>query len=319
LINGLQEHQPVALLFNGMPSDKLLELLKQIPEAEILTRHDYNEITVLERPEEPQQEDYVYDDDDEGEKLDRKAFNAATQDYKDEVKAYDKSIKSGKFEKGLLEKGGEFYRVYFNLDKPRRNTYDMGGKQTTMKVVQEAIKTGTATAELLDSAIDGIKQRELRAKEIDRDKIQKVVHQEFQKKACDLLAIKRLTDCDKVAARLIVYQSLDFNSREKVDNVLFKKVNGYGKQANEKFYEALKALTDQQYGFLIRMALAGKSDSRFPGNETGITLYKVAEAAAIDVKKIEADQKDKAEARAERIKDRLKDLQKRKGKLSKEK
>lgn len=319
LINGLQEFQPVALLFNGLPSDKMVELLKLIPEAESLTRHDYNEITILEQPEEPQQEDYMFDDDEEGEKLDRKAFYTATQDYKEELKTYDKSIKSGKYEKGLLEKGGEFYMVYFSLDKPQRNTYDSGGRQTTMKVVQEAIKSGTATKELLDSAIDGIKQRETRAKEIDRDKVQKTVHQEFEEKACDPAAIKRLTDCDKVAARLLVYQSLDYSGREKVNIVLFKKVTGYGKQSSEKFYEALKSLTDAQYSYLIRMALAGKSDSKFPNSETGITLYRVAEAGGIDVKKIETDQQDKADARAGRVKDRLKDLQKRKGKLTKEK
>lgn len=319
LINGLQEFQPVALLFNGLPSDKMVELLKLVPEAENLAKHDYNEITILEQPEEPQQEDYMFDDDEEGEKLDRKAFYTATQDYKEELKAYDKSIKSGKYEKGLLEKGGEFYIVYFNLDKPRRNTYETGGRQTTMKVVQEAIKSGTATTELLDSAIDGIKQREVRAKEIDRDKVQKTVHHEFEEKACDPAAIKRLTDCDKVAARLLVYQSLDFSGREKVNIVLFKKVTGYGKQSSEKFYEALKLLTDAQYSYLIRMALAGKSDSKYPSSETGITLYRVAEAGGIDVKKIETDQQGKADARAGRVKDRLKDLQKRKSKLTKEK
>ena len=317
LINGLQEFKPVALLFNGLPSEKMVELLKLIPEAENLTKHDYNEITVLEQPEEPLQEDFMYDDDEGGEKLDRKELYTATQNYRDELKAYEKDIKSGKYEKGLLEKGGEFFMVYFNLDKPRRNTYDTGVRQTTMKVVQEAIKTGTATAELLDSAIDGIRQREARAKEIDRDKVQKTIHQEFEEKACDPATIKRLTDCDKVGARLLVYQSLDYSSREKVNAALFKKVTGYGKQNSEKFYEALKALTDQQYSYMIRMALAGKSDSKFPNSETGVTLYRVAEAGGIDVKKIEADQQGKADARAGRVKDRVKDLQKRKSKLAK--
>lgn len=188
-----------------------------------------------------------------------------------------------------------------------------------MKVEQEAIKSGTATTELLDSAIDGIKLREARAKEIDRDKVQKTVHQEFEEKACDPAAIKRLTDFGKVAARLLVYQSLDFSGREKVNSALFKKVTGYGKQSSEKFYETIKLLTDVQYSYLIRMALAGKSDSKYPNSEAGVTLYKVAEAGGIDVKKNETDQQGKADARAGRVRDRLKDLQKRKGKLTNEK
>ena len=186
-----------------------------------------------------------------------------------------------------------------------------------MNVVQEAIKIGTATTELLESAIDGIKQREQRAKELDIEKVQKLVHEQFSEKACELSANAGLTDVDLIAARLLVYQSLDFSSRQKVDEVLFKHLNRNGRQTNEKFYEALKVLTDQQYCFLIRMAIAGKSDSRYPTNETGITLYKVAEAAGIDVKKVEKEQQEKATARGERVKERLKDLQKRKTKLKK--
>jgi ParB/RepB/Spo0J family partition protein len=314
LINGLQDHQPVALLFNGQPSEKVTELLKLIPETESLTRHDYNEITILEVPDKPEEEDFMYEDeDDDGkEKLDRKALYTATQDYKEELKTYEKNVKSGKYQKGLLEKNGDFYAVYFNLDKPRRNTYESEGKPVSMKVVQEAIKSETATPELLESAIDSIKQREARAKEIDRDKVQASVLHDVEEKACDLANIKGLTESDRVAARLLVYQSLDYNSRSRVDQTLFKKV----KEVN---FEVLRKLTDKEYSYLIRMALAGKSDSKYPTSETGITLYKVAEAAGVDVRKIEAEQKSKAEERAGRVKDRLSDLQKRKVKLRKEK
>ena len=312
-VNGLHEHQPVALLFNGELSEKMVGLLKSIEGAESLPRHDYNQITILEIPEEPQEEDFMYEDedDDDKEKLDRKAFYTATQDYKDELKTYEKNVKSEKYQKGLLEKNGDFYAVWFNLDPPRRHEYSRSGNTVTMKVVQEAIKTGSATVELLDTAIEGIKQREVRAKEIDRDKVQVNVHQQVEEVACDLANIKSLTECDRIAARLLVYQSLDYSSRSQVDEKLFKKV----KEVN---FEVLKKLTDKEYSYLIRMALAGKSDSKYPTSVTGITLYKVAEAAKVDVKKIEVDQKGKAEARAERVKGRVSDLQKRKGKLKKD-
>lgn len=310
LVNGLQEHEPVALLFNGEPSEKMVELMKQIPEAEKLTRHDCNEITVLEVPVEPEKEDFMFEDDDEEEKLDRKAFHTATQDYKDELKEYEKNIKGGKHLKGLLEKGGQFFHVYFNLERPRRSSYESNSRGVSMKSVQEAIKAGTATTELLDSALDGIKHREVRAKELDRDKVQVTVHRQVEEKACDLATIAGLTESDQVAARLLVYQSLDYNSRQTVNAILFKKV----KDVN---FGALKKLSDKEYSYLIRMALAGKSESKYPTNETGITLYKVAEGAGIDVKQIEKEQEEKAKTRGERVKERVKDLQKRKGKIKK--
>ena len=310
LINGLQEHQPVALLFNGQPSEKVTELLKLIPETETLTRHDYNEITILEVPDTPEEEDFMYEneDDDDKEKLDRKAFYTANQDYKEELKTYERNVKSGKYQKGMLEKNGNFYAVWFNLDKPQRNEYGRNGSTVTMKVVQEAIKTGTATVELLDTAIEGIKHREVRAKEIDRDKVQISVHQQIEEKACDPKNIKGLTECDRVAARLLVYQSLDYSSRSQVDQTLFKKVK-------EVDFEVLKKLTDKEYSYLIRMALMGKSDSKYPTSVTGIALYKVAGNAGVDLKKIEADQQSKAAERGERVKERIKDLNKRKTKL----
>jgi len=51
-----------------------------------------------------------------------------------------------------------------------------------MKVVQEALKSGTATYEMLEEAIQATLQREERAKEIDRDKIQLEVHKQFEEK-----------------------------------------------------------------------------------------------------------------------------------------
>lgn len=182
-----------------------------------------------------------------------------------------------------------------------RNEYSRNGNTVSMKTVQESIKAGTATPELLDTAIEGIKHREARAKEIDKDKIQINVLQQVEEKACDLANIKGLTENDRIAARLLVYQSLDYSSRSRVDTTLFKKV----KEVN---LEVLKKLTDKEYSYLIRMALSCKSDSKYPTSETGITLYKVAEAAGVDVKAIEKDQQEKATARGERVKLRVKDL-----------
>lgn len=315
MINALSIHEPVAMLFNGEPSEPILEFLKTIPEAQALPRHDYNKVTILQNPEEPEREDFTYEDDDEGERFDKKEFDSAMREYKDEVKAFEKEIRNEKNQKALLEKKGEFYPVYFNLDPPRKNAFESNGKPASMKQVQEAIKAGTATTDLLDEAITGVKQREERAKELDKDKIQKSVHEQLVE-SCDLSKIKSLTKADLIAVRLLVYQSLDFNSRQKVQDQLFKKVTGYGRAANEKFCTILDGLSNQQFSFMIRLALIGKSDSKFPNSETGITLYKVAEAAGIDVKKIDTEQKSKADARGERTKERIKDLNIRKTKLS---
>jgi ParB family transcriptional regulator, chromosome partitioning protein len=83
---------------------------------------------------------------------------------------------------------------------------------------------------------------------------------------------------------------------------LFADLKEHEENSNELFYQKLLSLTEQQYSFLIRMAIAGKSESKYPQNETGYILYKVAESARIDVIRIEQEQEEKAESHNDRVK-----------------
>jgi ParB family transcriptional regulator, chromosome partitioning protein len=108
-----------------------------------------------------------------------------------------------------------------------------------------------------------------------------------------------LTEADHVAARLVVYQSLDFSTRRIVDAALFGECENEF-ECHDDIYESLKQLTDQQYAYLIRMSVLGKSESKLPNHETGKCLYKIAEAAGTDVKAIEEGQYEKARNRGEK-------------------
>jgi ParB family chromosome partitioning protein len=317
-INALQIHEPAALLFYGVPSERMQDFLNQIPEASGLPCWDYHQVTIIEAPDEPESEDYTdqYNDEDE-QTFDAEGYEAAMEEYKTELAEYEHNLQSGKYKKALLERNGDFHPVLFSPEPPLKNSYGSNGRGITMKLVQEALKAGTATAEMLQEAIQSTLQREERAKELDRDKVQLNVHKQFEEKIKSWENNEGLTNADLVAVRLLVYQSLDYSSRQEVTGVLFEGMDKYAENSNELFYEKLQSLSDQQFSYLIRMAIAGKSESKYPNNETGFVLYRVAAEAGVDVIKIEQEQEEKATKRNDRMKARVKELQKKAERLKK--
>jgi ParB family chromosome partitioning protein len=311
----LKEHQPAALLFNGEPLPLIESILSGIDEALKLPRHNCNEVTILHTPVIPDKEDYTNEYSDDEPEFDEEGYNDAMQEYENELAEYQINLGSGKFQKALMGRNDEFIPVLFSPEPPPRYNHNHTGKSVTAKAVQEAVKAGTATAELLQEAIQGILQREQRAKQIDRDKIQSNIHKQFGEKIQDISYSEGLTDADLAAARLLIYQSLDYNTRRIVQETLFPESQNEQADAHDNFYKKLQFLTDQQYSYLIRMAMACKSDSKFPYNETGFVLYKVAEASGIEVKAIEQEGEERAIARNERMHKRIEELMKKKEKL----
>ncbi len=308
----VKEHQPAALLFNGEPDELMQRVIAESEEAGECTRYNANEITILQTPEMPDKEDYTNEYSDDEPEFDEKGFNGAMQDYENEMAEYQLKLESGKYQKGLLERRNEFFPVLFSPEPPPRHLNGDSRKGLSMKTVQEAIKAGTATPELLQEAIHGILQREERAKEIDRQKIQVIVHKEFEEAIQDISFNNNHTEADLVATRLLIFQSLDWSARQRVSQTLFAEINT---SSGEDFYKALLSLTEEQANYLIRAAIAGKSESKNCQYATGYILYKQAEATGINVTGIEQEQEQKAKERVERMNGRIKELDKKIQKL----
>jgi hypothetical protein len=218
---------------------------------------------------------------------------------------YNQLIASGSLSKGLLVSDTKAVAVMFSPGAPK-SIGNKGG--VTAKDVQEAVKAGTASPELLQAEIDRINGREQRAKELDIEKIQLNVHTAFMEGCSDINTIVALTEADLVAARLLVYQSLDWSARNKVNTVLFSEAkDNDGKEL--PFYEVLQDLTEQQYSYLIRMAIAHNSESKFPNNATGKMMLKVAGGAGIDIARIEQEQQEKADGRSTKLIARIAELE----------
>jgi ParB family transcriptional regulator, chromosome partitioning protein len=298
LLKMVDAYAPKALLFHGQPSPMMEKIFSLVPAAHDLPKLDYYAVTILSTPEAPHKEDFNNEWEKDEPEFDEEGYAQALEEYQADMEAYQMEIEAGNYSNAILVSSREIQVVFFSPEKSAHSDYK--NKSTvTVKEVQEAIKTGTATKELLEAEIERIQEREKRAQEIDRDKVQLEIHEDFSQHTGSHQNCGALTEADHIAARMVIYQSLDYTTRRIVDTKLFDSSEKEF-QPHEDLYESLKALTEQQYAYLIRMSVVGKPESKLPNNETGRCLYKIAEAAGIDIKTIEEKQHEKAICRQEK-------------------
>lgn len=305
------EHTPTSLIFNGDPSPAIITMIQSVKGAGDLPTYDRYDIGVIDLPDPPEAEDFMDEDtmDEEGTgRLNEQAFNEANQEYEDEMEEYNLLLQSGKLQTGLLITESRIQLVTFDPDKqasPSKTT------SVTAKDVDTALKAGTATSELLQAEIQRLNSKEERAKQLDREKVQLKVHEEFCVNVETRSNVDNLTTADEVAARLLVYQSMNYFTKRKVDEVLFtESEDELQKEHTDVFHKKMAALTASEYSFLIRNAMACQADGKFPRTTTAYCLYKQAESAGINVESIEHAQQEKVLQREKRLADKISELQK---------
>ncbi len=183
----------------------------------------------------------------------------------------------------------------------------------TAKAVQDAIKAGVATSNLLQDEINRIEAREKRSKELDREKVQEKV----QEKVHDLFLSQMnneqqrsaMTTGDKIAAKLLLYQSLDYHAKEIFDKTVLKNISVYH-STPLKVFNRFAEMTAEEQVFLIRIALAHGSESKRLNHINGFCLYWIASNTNMDIEAIEQEQQDIATNREKKAQDRIFDLRK---------
>lgn len=307
--NAINTYQPVALIYNNQLTEMAESIIALTAGASELPRHNYHDISVIQKPETPDKEDFTYDDGKGKPKLDKEEYGQAMDDYYSELETYNLHVGSGHYKVAVLLDNKTFESVYFSLEKPKQFT--TGGQTVTAKEVQAAIKEGTATPDLLKAEIDRIKDREKRSEVLDTEKIQLTVHNLFSEFAGKPENNnKSLTAADMAGARLIIYQSLDYSTKQTVSEILFKE-KGKRKRSDdslEALYQRLNSLSKQEFSFLIRVAICCKSESKYPAQQAGYFLYQMAKQAGIAVKTVEDAQAEKAKERKEKQQVKIKEL-----------
>jgi len=307
----LENYQPEGIIVSYNISEESKILIDSLPETVDLPRYGQYDVQVLTEPAEPKKEDYISFDKEKGKDvLMRERYRAALQEYRDDLAAYRLQLSSNEIRKGLFLRNADIAFIYYNSDKRSGNNFNE--KQVTAKEVQRAIKENIVTEEILNGEIERLKNREIRAKELDREKVQEKIHEQFCESLDGGNLKTELTKADIVGFRFIVYQGLTYHNRRNVEKILFPK----GYKDNADFFEKLAALSNEQFVFLTRSVISGNGESKNPNLMYGHCLYKIAEDAGMDITAVETEQAMKTKQREQRFKERVKEMRDRIKKLS---
>lgn len=228
--------------------------------------------------------------------FDEAGYNLAIEEYEQENEKFLSNIATQDTFCGI--KFGYHHRISIvRFKKEPRPTYSNNynaHKPITAKEVQQAIKAGTVTPELLEKEIERLKSREERSQELDREKIQKKIHPAFKAYTTNSETVFNLHEADMVAMRWIVYEALTYDGRRIVEDHIFP--DREDRPEKVELYEKFRDITESQFIYLIRMVILGHSGSQTADSDSGQLLYKIAEQC-IDTLSIEDEQREKAEAR----------------------
>lgn len=300
----ISEIKPTALVFFGKPSQVLIDRISNFPEAASLQQHSYYEIRQCSEPVPPEAKDFPKFWEGQTEPAtDEAAFAEANEKYQETLTTYQQKVQDGKIMIGLVVTEDKMEQLVFTTDfaKPAQTEKGVGH---TAKEVEDHIKAGTVTIPMLKEQVQKSDARETRAKEIDREKVQVAVHEGFSKQLSNLPAPTGLTPADQATMRFLVYESMDYESREKTLKRLFPK-----KKTNdlkpEVIYERFLRIDDATFAGMIHLAVIDHKSAKYPSNPAAQFLYKTAESAGFDVAAIEKTQEGIARKRQRNYKKKV--------------
>ncbi len=310
-----ETEKPNALLYSWDIPEMLELACKVIAGANDLPKYDRCKMSICSDPEIPEKDDFMIEGEDEEAEpeFDEGGYNQAMEEYISETDRYKSAVLQGEVLKGLHFSDSECKVVFF-IPRPAQSENLL--PKVTAKEVQSALKAGTATPDLLRAEIARLSDREKRLKELDREKVQISVHEKFQTEMSSMTS--EPTVADWAAARLIIFQSLDYSSRNEVLQKLWMQNDKFDHKNAESLYLGLQELSNSQFGYLVRAAIVSNTDSKSPRTEAGYFLYKIGEMAGTDIQSIEISQREKTEKREAVLEDRLNNLRNRMDKLNPE-
>jgi len=295
---------PAAIVISGTLESTWERALAEIPESFAWPRYDMLDVCNVWPPKEPEHDEFEDEEMEGG--FDVEGYAAALEEYRADLREFQESLQQGRIHRVLYINGHHSEMKYIDPERPR--SHGNTGSPTPIPVsaaaVKTALKAGTATPQLLEGEITRLRDREERSGELDQEKIQKEIHAQFNQRLTDPTAPATLTPGDQLGIRLLIYQSLDYQGREKLHELTpYEEESEDGKRM--PLTDWLDALTEAQVALMTRIAIHHKSEALLPGKPTAMALVRMATDIGVEVPAIRAAQDKVSAGRQTRIKDRI--------------
>ena len=315
-----EETKPQALVFYGQPT-RVMELrLESLPDAAKLPRFSYYSVKTCAEPVKPIVTDFPKFWEGQTEpSTDEEAYAAALESYEAKIAAFQADVLEGKILTGLLVRESEIAPIIFHKEVPTvQSVYSRSvptAAVVTNKAMVEAVKDGSATAEMIDNHEETCKRRESRNQELDREKVFAKIHDLFKQMMKTGKDAKPAGPADVATAHFFIYSQLYGEQQTTVLKKLFPK-----KKVSElKFnaiYQKFATMDSELVAWMVRQAILRHNMAANPGDLTSEFLYQVAAGAGIDVSSIEKGQVTIAKKRQKNLKKKLAGLHSLKNRLA---
>ena len=313
-----EETKPQALVFYGQPT-RVMELrLEGLPHAVKLPRFSYYSVKTCAEPVKPVVTDFPKFWEGQTEPgTDEEAYAAALETYEAKMGAYQADVLDGKILTGLLVRESEITPIIFYKEAPTAQPVYTRSvpSAVTNKAMVEAVKDGTATAEMIDNHEETCKRRESRNQELDREKVFAKIHDLFKQMMKTGKEAKPAGPADVAATNFFIYSALYGEQQNMVLRKLFPK-----KKVSElKFnaiYQKFATMDAELVAWMVRQAILRHNMAANPTDLASEFLYQVAAGAGIDVTNIEKGQTNIAKKRQKNLKKKLAGLHSLKNRLA---
>src|SRR6185312_1981293 len=239
--------------------------------------------------------------------FDQEGYEEAMEEYQEQLADHQRVIAEYPLFVGVSIGYNQQLRVVHFIRRPReKNALENSRmERPTSKQVYDALKAGTATADMLDGEIRRSQEWIARKEQIDKEKVQLSVYDTFRNLVKDSAKSTTQTAADIVGRRWLMYQGLSYSDKSLADAILFS----HRHEKNEKVtIDDFNGLTDDEEGVLIKIAVMGRDITKRPGDVAAEVLYNMAQPW-INVSEIETKQASIAEKRRNNQQDKASKLQ----------
>jgi hypothetical protein len=238
----------------------------------------------------------------------RDKFKKAEKDYSKAIAVFDKNVVIGKYKRALV----------VDSNYPGRKgkyVYVEEFVKTSLISKKKMLSQDESTVEDINSEIERITQGEIRAKELDKEKVhRKIVEAVRADKTMDVIPPKGNMS-DIALLNFLLLQHLSFNNRGEVQKVI-KSSALWQNSDLKKFHRALQSLSKTQMTYLVRKIMFDKYSNSLPVHEGGYMMRIMGESlGTIAIVNFENEQKEIAKKRMQKVNERLHVLQSMKSKL----
>lgn len=213
-IKKAKEDPSVIFIYDDHSVPAIVEQLRK-EGVEVLKEGYYDDCKMLNSPEKPDWSDFVEDEDYEDDHERKQAFEVELLDYENEVKDFEKKIATGKYKKAFV-----VYRRYGYGAQPGHYVYVEINAKGVQKKSRKAIEEGNSDIYDIDAEITRIKDRDIRNKELDGEKVWREINKLVTEKS--LVHEGPLSPYEIKAAVVAIYEKISDSGRAKIEKQLSK-------------------------------------------------------------------------------------------------